>query len=74
MQFIDIHYTNPGMSFFILGVTLEMISVCYFSFLIISGSYVTQLVRTKKRLANLGNSLIGLLSVGFAARLATLQS
>jgi len=74
VQFIDIHYSSPGMSFFILGVTLEMISVCYFSFLIISGSYVTQLVKTKKRLAKLGNSLIGLLFVGFAARLATLQS
>lgn len=74
VQFIDIHYTSPGMSFFILGVTLEMISISYFSFLIISGSYVTQLVKTRKRLARLGNSLIGLLFVGFAARLATLQS
>jgi leucine efflux protein len=74
VQFIDIHYSSPGMSFFILGVTLEMISVCYFSFLIVSGSYVTQLVKTKKRLAKLGNSLIGLLFVGFAARLATMQS
>ncbi|WP_437889063.1 leucine efflux protein LeuE [Phytobacter sp. V91] len=74
VQFIDIHYTSPGMSFFIMGVTLEMISISYFSFLIISGSYVTQLVKTRKRLARLGNSLIGLLFVGFAARLATLQS
>ncbi|BDD50740.1 leucine efflux protein LeuE [Phytobacter diazotrophicus] len=74
VQFIDIHYTNTGMAFFILASTLELISVCYFSFLIISGSYVTQFVKTKKRLAKLGNSLIGLIFVGFAARLATLQS
>ncbi|WP_342321011.1 leucine efflux protein LeuE [Kosakonia sp. BYX6] len=74
VQFIDIHYAKPGMSFFILASTLELISFCYFSFLIVSGSYVTQWVRTKKKLTKLGNSLIGLIFVGFAARLATLQS
>lgn len=74
VQFIDIHYARPGLSFFILASTLEIISFCYFSFLIVTGSYVTQWVKTKKRLTRLGNSLIGLLFVGFAARLATLQS
>ncbi|ELG3108182.1 TPA: LysE family transporter, partial [Escherichia coli] len=47
---------------------------CYLSFLIISGAFVTQYIRTKKKLAKVGNSLIGLMFVGFAARLATLQS
>lgn len=74
VQFIDIHYARPGVSFFILASTLELISFCYFSFLIVTGSYVTQWVKTKKRLTRLGNSLIGLIFVGFAARLATLQS
>jgi Putative threonine efflux protein len=74
VQFIDIHYARPGVSFFILASTLEIISFCYFSFLIVTGSYVTQWVKTKKRLTRLGNSLIGLIFVGFAARLATLQS
>ncbi|UGJ90562.1 LysE family transporter [Escherichia coli] len=49
-------------------------SFCYLSFLIISGAFVTQYIRTKKKLAKVGNSLIGLMFVGFAARLATLQS
>lgn len=44
------------------------------SFLILSGSFVTRYVKTRKKLAKLGNSLIGLVFVGFAARLATLQS
>lgn len=74
VQFIDVNSASPGMAFFILASTLEVISFCYFSFLIISGSYVTQFVKTKKELAKLGNSLIGLVFVGFAARLATLQS
>lgn len=38
------------------------------SFLILSGSFVTRYVKTKKKLAKLGNSLIGLVFVGFAAR------
>ncbi|CAI8701998.1 leucine efflux protein [Kosakonia quasisacchari] len=74
VQFIDITYARPGMSFFILASTLELISFCYFSFLIVSGSYLTQWVKTKKKLTRLGNSLLGLVFVGFAARLATLQS
>ncbi|EPI8392935.1 LysE family transporter, partial [Escherichia coli] len=51
-----------------------LVSFCYLSFLIISGAFVTQYIRTKKKLAKVGNSLIGLMFVGFAARLATLQS
>lgn len=56
------------------ALTLEVISFCYMSFLILSGSFVTRYVKTRKKLAKLGNSLIGLVFVGFAARLATLQS
>lgn len=74
MQFIDVNATHTGISFFILAMTLEIVSFCYLSFLIISGAFVTQYIRTKKKLAKLGNSLIGLMFVGFAARLATLQS
>ncbi|MGY5957433.1 leucine efflux protein LeuE [Kosakonia sp. BK9b] len=74
VQFIDINYASPGTAFFILASTLEVISVCYFSFLVISGSYVTQWVKTRKKITRIGNSLIGLIFVGFAARLATLQS
>lgn len=60
--------------FFILATTLEIVSFCYLSFLILSGAFVTHYIGTKKKLAKVGNSLIGLLFVGFAARLATLQS
>ncbi len=55
------------MAFFILALTLEVISFCYMSFLILSGSFVTRYVKTRKKLAKLGNSLIGLVFVGFAA-------
>lgn len=74
VQFIDVNATSAGTAFFILAVTLELVSFAYLSFLIVSGSFVTRYVKTKKKLAKLGNSLIGLMFVGFAARLATLQS
>lgn len=73
MQFIDVSAKTPGLAFFILALTLEIISFIYMS-LILSGSFVTRYVKTKKKLAKIGNSLIGLVFVGFAARLATLQS
>ncbi|MFU0922902.1 leucine efflux protein LeuE [Kluyvera sichuanensis] len=74
VQFIDVHATTPGLAFFILALTLELVSFTYLSFLIVSGSLVTRYVKTRKKLAKIGNSLIGLVFVGFAARLATLQS
>ncbi|WP_139773491.1 leucine efflux protein LeuE, partial [Salmonella enterica] len=74
VQFIDVTAPHTGVSFFILATTLEIVSFCYLSFLILSGAFVTHYIGTKKKLAKVGNSLIGLLFVGFAARLATLQS
>lgn len=65
---------KPRRGVLYLALTLEVISFCYMSFLILSGSFVTRYVKTRKKLAKLGNSLIGLVFVGFAARLATLQS
>ena len=61
-------------AFLILAVTLELVSFIYLSFLIVSGSLVTRFVGSRKNLVKLGNSLIGLVFVGFAARLASLQS
>jgi Putative threonine efflux protein len=74
VQFIDVNSATPGFAFFILAMTLTMVSFIYMSFLIVTGSLITRYVKTRKKLAKLGNSLIGLVFVGFAARLATLQS
>ena len=74
VQFIDVRAATPGLAFLILAVTLEIVSFIYLSFLIVSGSLVTRFVGSRKSLVKLGNSLIGLVFVGFAARLASLQS
>lgn len=74
VQFINVNATSPGLAFLVLAITLEIISFIYLSFLIVTGSLVTRFVGSRKSLVKLGNSLIGLVFVGFAARLASLQS
>ncbi|VTO22178.1 transport protein [Klebsiella variicola] len=49
VQFIDVNAKAPGVAFFILALTLEVISFCYMSFLILSGSFVTRYVKTRKK-------------------------
>ena len=48
VQFIDVSAKTPGLAFFILALTLEIISFIYMSFLILSGSFVTRYVKTKR--------------------------
>ncbi|CNI60007.1 leucine efflux protein LeuE [Yersinia ruckeri] len=71
VQFIDQSYAHTGLSFVILAVILELISFFYMSLLIFSGAALTHFLSEKKRLAKLGNSLVGLLFLGFATKLAT---
>ncbi|MBT0720735.1 leucine efflux protein LeuE [Rosenbergiella collisarenosi] len=73
VQFIDINSAHPGVAFFILAAVLEVASFCYLSMLIFGGASLTRVIGTRQRLAKVGNSMIGLLFLGFAARLATLQ-
>jgi len=73
VQFIDVQSAHPGVAFFILATVLEIASFCYLSLLIFSGSSLTRAIGSRQRLAKVGNSMIGLLFLGFAARLATLQ-
>ena len=64
-------YAHTGISFAILAVILEMISFCYMTLLIFSGAALAHFLSEKKRLAKLGNSMVGLLFLGFATKLAT---
>ena len=74
VQFIDVNAPHACLSFFVLAPLLGVVRCCDWSSRSIAGAFVTQYIRTKKKLAKVGNSLIGLIFVGFAARLATLQS
>ncbi|KDM91107.1 leucine efflux protein LeuE [Photobacterium galatheae] len=70
VQFIDMTYDSPGIPFLILAAVLECFSLIFLSVLIVAGSYVTRLVKASKRAQRFGNTLMGTLFIGFAARLA----
>lgn len=74
VQFIDFSYAHTWISYLVLAGMLEAMSFVYLTLLIIGGTLVARFFRRKQGLARLGNGLIGLFFMGFAARLATLSS
>ncbi|MNZ18403.1 Leucine efflux protein [compost metagenome] len=74
MQFIDFSYAHTWISYLVLAGMLEAMSFVYLTLLIFGGTLVASFFRRKQGLARLGNGLIGLFFMGFAARLATLSS
>lgn len=73
IQFIDYTYEHTWISYLILAFILEVFSIIYLSTLIFLGSSLTQLFKDNKVLAKLGNGLLGMFFMGFAARLASLS-
>ncbi len=73
IQFVDPTYAHPFLSFLILGAIGQTASLIYLSCLIFSGVYLAQFFRQRVFLNVLGNVLVGLLFIGFAARLALSQ-
>lgn len=69
-QFINLQYTYTGLSFLVLGTTLEFISFIYLSCLIFSGVSLARWFKNRRRLTNLANASVGLLFMGFGVRLA----
>lgn len=70
VQFIDFNYAHPWISYLVLAGMLETMSFIYLSLLIFGGTLVARFFRQKQWLARIGNGLIGLFFMGFAARLA----
>ena len=71
IQFVDPGYAHPVLSFSILGVILQVISMIYLSVLILGGAHLAQAFSEKKRLSSLLTGLVGLIFIGFGVRLAT---
>ena len=57
-------------SYGVLALIVVTVSFLYLSFLIYSGTKLSQFFRHKKQAAKVGNSTIGLFFMGFAAKLA----
>lgn len=71
IQFVDPGYAHPVLSFFILGVVLQIISMIYLTVLIVGGAHLSKAFSRQKRLSSLLTGLVGLIFIGFGVRLAT---
>jgi leucine efflux protein len=58
------------LSYLVLYVILQVCSMAYLSTLIVTGDRFARLFRERRRLAALGNGLVGAVMIGFAAKLA----
>jgi leucine efflux protein len=71
VQFVDPQYAYPGLSFALLALVYQVISIAYVTALILGGTYLaTQFRRRRKLSAGLATG-VGALFLGFAAKLAT---
>ncbi|WP_413735115.1 leucine efflux protein LeuE [Sodalis sp. RH21] len=74
VQFINFNYPHTWLSYTVLAVMLEALSFSYLTVLIFGGAAMAGFFRRRHTLAKVGNGMVGLFFMGFAARLATLSS
>ncbi|NVK32176.1 MAG: leucine efflux protein LeuE [Gammaproteobacteria bacterium] len=70
VQFVDPNFDNTTLAFGILILTLQIASIIYLCTLIYAGSRLSAYFAQKRWLATLTNSIVGLLFISFALRLA----
>ncbi len=70
IQFVDPAYPYPALTFIALGTINQVFSVLYLSALILAGSRVAEAFRARRRAAA-ASAGVGVLFVGFGAKLAT---
>ncbi|MFJ3978081.1 leucine efflux protein LeuE [Streptomyces sp. NPDC090021] len=70
-QFVDPAYPHPALSFALLALVYQSISLCYITALILGGTYLSAQFRRRKRLSAALTAGAGALFLGFAAKLAT---
>lgn len=71
IQFVDPQYAHPTLSFIILGVTLELISFIYLTFLIFTGVSLAKWFHKHRRLSSASTASVGILFFCFGIKLAT---
>lgn len=70
VQFVDPDYAYPTISFLVLGLIMQVFSMCYLSILILAGSSLARVFSRQKKLKALLHGMIGGLFVSFGIRLA----
>ncbi|MBO8193079.1 leucine efflux protein LeuE [Streptomyces oryzae] len=71
VQFVDPDYPYPALSFALLAVVYQSISVCYVTVLILGATYLSAQFSRRKRLSACLTAGASALFLGFAAKLAT---
>ncbi|MEY9875722.1 leucine efflux protein [Streptacidiphilus sp. MAP12-33] len=71
VQFVNPDYGNPGLSFAVLGGTVQLFSFLYLSTLILAGHRLAAVFRARRRLSAGLTTGVAALFIGFAAKLAT---
>ncbi|MEO3889887.1 leucine efflux protein LeuE [Nonomuraea sp. B5E05] len=71
IQFVDPAYPAPALSFAILGAIIQVFSVLYLTALIFGGTFLAGQFRRHRRLGAGLTSGVGVVFVGFGAKLAT---
>lgn len=71
IQFVDPGYAFPALSFAILGAIVQVVSALYLSVLIFGGARLAQQFRRRRRLSAGATGGVGVLFIGFGAKLAS---
>jgi leucine efflux protein len=70
IQFVDPNFSQPALSFLILGIIVQIVSALYLSALILGGTRLSQRFSKTPWVAAAGKATVGILFVGFAVKLA----
>lgn len=71
VQFVDSSYPYPALTFTLLAIVLQIISMSYLSILIFSGARLAQFFGHRYRLTSICVATVALLFCGFGIKLAT---
>ncbi|TMR92007.1 leucine efflux protein LeuE [Nonomuraea basaltis] len=71
VQFVDPSYGAPALSFLILGAVIQVFSFLYLTALIFGGTFLAKQFRRHRRLSAGLTSCVGVVFLGFGAKLAT---
>ncbi|WP_037585340.1 leucine efflux protein LeuE [Stenoxybacter acetivorans] len=71
VQFVDVHYPYPALSFLILALILQVVSMAYLSILVFGGASLVSWFGRYRRMAAMGMGAIGAMFMGFAVKLWT---
>ncbi|MEU2154899.1 leucine efflux protein LeuE [Streptomyces sp. NPDC019396] len=70
VQFVDPGYAYPALSFLVLGMFAQVASCLYLTLLIFGGTHLASAFRRRRRLSAGATSAVGVLFLGFAAKLS----